>query len=81
VTELVVHPTAKYIKAGAILAVIVVLAVEIAYVSKWRDKPDLKMGAHRGLRWCCCGRPSAGFAAVFTRRRFTADHRLRYEPE
>jgi len=41
VTELVVRPTAKFIKAGAILAALVVLALEIAYVAKWRDNQKL----------------------------------------
>ena len=40
-TELVVRPTAKFIKAGAILAALVVLALEIAYVAKWRDNQKL----------------------------------------
>ena len=77
-TELVVHPTAKYIKAGAILAVIVVLAVEIAYVSKWRDKPDLKwvpIAAPLVLLWPA----ERWLRRRFTKATFTADHRLRYE--
>ena len=40
-TELIVRPTAKFIKAGAILAAIVVLGVEIAYLAKWRDNEKL----------------------------------------
>jgi uncharacterized membrane protein YdbT with pleckstrin-like domain len=78
VTELIVHPTAKFIKAGAILAAIVVLALEIAYLTKWRDKEALiwvPFAAPLVLLWP---------AERWLRRRFkklvfTADHRLRYE--
>jgi uncharacterized membrane protein YdbT with pleckstrin-like domain len=78
VTELIVHPTAKFIKAGAILAAIVVLALEIAYLAKWRDKEALiwvPFAAPLVLLWP---------AERWLRRRFkklvfTADHRLRYE--
>ncbi len=35
VTELTILPTAKFIKAGAILAAIVFLALEIAYLALW----------------------------------------------
>jgi uncharacterized membrane protein YdbT with pleckstrin-like domain len=78
VTELVVHPTAKYIKAGAILAAIFVLAVEVAYVSKWRDKPDLTwvpIAAPVVLLWPA----QRWLRRRFTKAVFTADHRLRYE--
>ena len=40
-TERIVRPTAKFIKAGAILAAIVVLGLEIAYLAKWRHNEAL----------------------------------------
>jgi uncharacterized membrane protein YdbT with pleckstrin-like domain len=78
VTELIVHPTAKFIKAGAILAAIVVLVVEIAYLAKWQD--------HKALTWVPIAAPlvllwpaERWFRRRFTKLVFTADHRLRYE--
>ena len=77
-TELIVHPTAKFIKAGAILAAIVVLALEIAYLAKWRH--------NEALTWVPIVAPLVLLwpAERWLRRRFkklvfTADHRLRYE--
>ena len=77
-SELIVRPTAKFIKAGAILAAIVVLGVEIAYVANWRDNEKLAwvpIVAPLVLLWP---------AERWLRRRFiklvfTTDHRLRYE--
>ena len=77
-TELVVHPTAKYIKAGAILAAIVVLALEIAYLAKWRDNQKLTwvpIVAPLLLLWPA----ERWLRRRFTKATFTADHRLRYE--
>jgi len=77
VTELVVRPTAKFIKAGAILAVIFVLGVEIAYLAKWRR--------NEALTWVPIAAPLVLLwpAERWVRRHFikavvTAD-RLRYE--
>lgn len=36
-TELTIRPTAKFIKAGAVLAAILFLALEILYLTQWRD--------------------------------------------
>jgi len=36
VTELTIQPTAKFLKAGAILAAIVFLGLEIAYLALWQ---------------------------------------------
>ncbi len=76
-TELVVRPTAKFIKAGAILAAIVFLGLEIAYLAEWRD--------NQALNWVPIAAPLVLLwpAERWLRRRFkkaviTAD-RLRYE--
>jgi uncharacterized membrane protein YdbT with pleckstrin-like domain len=77
VTDLVVRPSAKFIKAGAILAAIVVLGVEIAYLAKWRHNEALTwvpIAALLVLLWP---------AERWLRRHFTkavvAADRLRYE--
>jgi uncharacterized membrane protein YdbT with pleckstrin-like domain len=78
VTELVVHPTAKFIKAGAILAAIVVLAVEVAYLAEWRHNESLvwvPIIAPLVLLWPA----ERWLRRRFTKATFTADHRLRYE--
>jgi uncharacterized membrane protein YdbT with pleckstrin-like domain len=77
VKELIVRPTAKFIKAGAILAAIVVLVVEIAYLAKWRH--------NEALTWVPIAAPLVLLwpAERWLRRRFTkvvvTDDRLRYE--
>jgi uncharacterized membrane protein YdbT with pleckstrin-like domain len=38
VSELIIRPTAKFIKAGAIAAGIVFLALEVAYLALWKDE-------------------------------------------
>jgi uncharacterized membrane protein YdbT with pleckstrin-like domain len=77
VSELIVRPTAKFIKAGAILASIVFLGLEIAYLAEWRQK--------EALAWVPIVAPLVLLwpAERWLRRRFikmvvTAD-RLRYE--
>jgi hypothetical protein len=75
VTELIVHPTAKFIKAGAILAAIVVLALEIAYLAKWRDNDKLTwvpIAAPLVLLWPA----ERWLRRRFTKAVFTADQRL-----
>ena len=77
-TELVVRPTAKFIKAGAILAVIFVLGLEIAYLAEWRDNESLTwvpIAAPLVLLWPA----QRWLRRRFTKAVFTADHRLRYE--
>ncbi len=75
--ELVVRPTAKFIKAGAILAAIVVLVVEIAYLAKWRH--------NEALTWVPIAAPLVLLwpAERWLRRQFikavVTDDRLRYE--
>jgi uncharacterized membrane protein YdbT with pleckstrin-like domain len=78
VTELVVRPTAKFIKAGAILAVIFVLGLEIAYLAEWRHNESLiwlPIAAPLVLLWPA----ERWLRRRFTKAVFTADHRLRYE--
>jgi uncharacterized membrane protein YdbT with pleckstrin-like domain len=41
VTDLTIRPTSKFIMLRAILAVLVFLAVEIAWYTQWRDREDL----------------------------------------
>ena len=77
-TERIVRPTAKFIKAGAILAAIVVLGVEIAYVANWRDNEALTwvpIVAPLVLLWPA----ERWLRRRFTKLVFTTDHRLRYE--
>jgi uncharacterized membrane protein YdbT with pleckstrin-like domain len=38
VTDFIIRPSLKFIKAGAILAAFVFLALEIAYLAEWRDQ-------------------------------------------
>jgi uncharacterized membrane protein YdbT with pleckstrin-like domain len=38
VPDLTIQPTAKFLKAGAVLASIVFLGLEIAYLALWKDK-------------------------------------------
>jgi uncharacterized membrane protein YdbT with pleckstrin-like domain len=76
-TELVVRPTAKFIKAGAILAAIVVLGLEIAYLAKWRHNEALTwvpIAAPLVLLWPA----ERWLRRYFIKAVVTAD-RLRYE--
>jgi membrane protein YdbS with pleckstrin-like domain len=41
VPDLIIRPTGKFLKAGAILTVLVFLAVEIAYLRYWRGNETL----------------------------------------
>jgi membrane protein YdbS with pleckstrin-like domain len=43
VDDLTIRPTAKFLKAGAILTAIVFLAVEIAYFTYWRGNETLSL--------------------------------------
>ena len=77
-TELIVRPTAKFIKAGAILAALVFLGLEIAYVAEWRDNDKLTwvpIAAPLVLLWPA----QRWLRRRFTKAVLTADHRLRYE--
>jgi uncharacterized membrane protein YdbT with pleckstrin-like domain len=38
VQELIIHPTAKMLKAGTIAAAVVFIGLEIAYLAAWRDE-------------------------------------------
>jgi uncharacterized membrane protein YdbT with pleckstrin-like domain len=38
VSELTIRPTAKFLKAGTVLAVLVILALDIAYFTTWRNQ-------------------------------------------
>lgn len=73
--DLTIQPTAKFIKAGAIFAVLVILALEIAYVTVWNGP----MGWWMALPLVLLGWP----AVRALRRRLTkttiAGDRLRYE--
>ncbi|MGA2267986.1 MAG: PH domain-containing protein [Bryobacteraceae bacterium] len=75
--ELIVRPTAKFIKAGAILAAIAFLAVEIAYQVLWRP--------NEALTWVPIAAPLVLLwpAQRWLRRHFTkavvGSDRLRYE--
>jgi uncharacterized membrane protein YdbT with pleckstrin-like domain len=38
VSDLTIRPTAKYIKAGLVLVVLVIIALDVAYFKSWRDQ-------------------------------------------
>jgi len=40
VSDLIIRPTLKFIKAGTLLAVIVFLGLEVLYVTQWRGSGD-----------------------------------------
>lgn len=40
-SDLTIRPTAKFLKAGTVLAVLVIAALDIAYFAKWRDDGSL----------------------------------------
>lgn len=76
-SELTIRPTAKFLKAGTILILIVVLGLEIAYFSLWKDQ--------EALRWLPVITPVILLwpAIRWLRRQFTkavvTGDRLRYE--
>ena len=41
-TDLTIRPTAKFIMVRAIVAVVLFLAIEIAWYTQWHDKEDLR---------------------------------------
>jgi len=41
VSDLTIRPTAKFVKAGTILAVLAIVALDIAYFAEWRDQVSL----------------------------------------
>lgn len=41
-SDLIIQPTAKFLKAGVILTALVFLALEIAYFAYWQDQEALK---------------------------------------
>ncbi len=42
-SEVIIRPTAKFLKAGTILTALLFLAVEIAYFAWWRDREILRL--------------------------------------
>ena len=76
-TDLTVRPTTKFIRAGAILAVLVIVAIEIGFLVSWN--------AATGTAWLMLAPPIllAWPAVRMLRRRFTtttiAGDRLRHE--
>jgi uncharacterized membrane protein YdbT with pleckstrin-like domain len=75
VPDLTILPTAKFIKAGAVLAAIVVLGLEILYWTQWNEGPRWVMALPPLiLIW-----PAARFfARQYTKATIVGD-RLRYE--
>ena len=73
--DLTILPTAKFIKAGAVLMAIVVLGLEILYWTQWNDGPRWVMALPPLLMlW-----PAARFfGRQYTKATITGD-RLRYE--
>ena len=77
-SDLTIQPTAKFLKAGTVLAVLVILALDVAYFAQWRDQGSLPQWFPFVplviLLWP---------ASRWLRRRFTkavvAGDRLRYE--
>ena len=76
VSDLLIQPTAKFLKAGTILAALVFLALEILYLTLWRDQvgtwvmilPPLLM------LW-----PLSGWIKRSMRKATVTADRLRYE--
>jgi membrane protein YdbS with pleckstrin-like domain len=72
--DLVIRPTAKFLKAGAVIAVLVVIALEILIVTSWTGTMLLMLAPLLILLW-------PGMRALerrFTRAVISGD-RLRYE--
>jgi len=76
VTELTIRPTAKFLKAGALLAAVIFLGLEIAYLALWRDSVGAGVMALPVL--VLVWPATRALRRRFTRTTLTAD-RLRYE--
>lgn len=77
VADLTIRPTAKFLKLGALLAIIIVAGLEIAYYEYWRDQPALKylpMVCPLLLLW-----PLARWIRRRATRAIVSGDRLRYE--
>jgi uncharacterized membrane protein YdbT with pleckstrin-like domain len=76
VTDLTIRPTAKFLQAGALLAAIIFLGLEIAYLALWRDSvgPWVMVLPVLVLMWPA----TRALRRRFTRTTLTAD-RLRFE--
>lgn len=75
-TDLTIRPTAKFLQAGALLAAIIFLGLEIAYLALWRDSvgPWVMVLPVLVLMWPA----TRALRRRFTRTTLTAD-RLRFE--
>jgi uncharacterized membrane protein YdbT with pleckstrin-like domain len=78
VPDLTIQPTAKFLKAGTIVAALIFLALEILYLVEWRDQPDVSSWVMilppLILLW-----PLTGWIKRSMRKATIAGDRLRYE--
>ena len=75
--DLIIRPTAKFLKAGAILTALVFVAIEIAYLAYWRSHEDLSfvpLVAPLLFLW-----PVARWLRRRSTRTIVSGDRLRYE--
>ena len=76
VPDLTIQPTAKFLKAGTIVAALIFLALEILYVVEWRDQVSnwVMVIPPLILLW-----PLTGWIKRSMRKATIAGDRLRYE--
>ncbi len=75
--DLTIRPTAKFVMLRAILAVLVFLAVEIAWYTQWRDNPSLQFVPYAALVVLIWPLPGA-LRRMFTKITISGD-RLHYQ--
>lgn len=74
--DLVIQPTAKFLKAGTIVAALVFIGLEIAYLTQWRDpsRDWLMIAPPLILLW-----PMSGWIKRAMKKATITGDRLRYE--
>ena len=74
--DLVIQPTAKFLKAGTIAAALVFIGLEIAYLTQWRDpsRDWLMIAQPLILLW-----PMSGWIKRAMKKATITGDRLRYE--
>jgi uncharacterized membrane protein YdbT with pleckstrin-like domain len=76
VPDLTIHPTAKFLKAGTIVAALIFVALEVLYLTQWRDQVGswVMIVPPLILLW-----PLTGWIKRSMRKATIAGDRLRYE--
>ena len=74
--DLIIQPTAKFLKAGTIVAALVFIGLEIAYLTQWRDpsRDWLMIAPPLILLW-----PISGWIKRAMKKATITGDRLRYE--